>query len=196
MARKRALKQYSKKELLEELARRHADEMFHDGMTMSEMDLAAEELKGEAGEPSVALMPSRMKPEKPTAKLCPKWGKRVAVKARDRERTVRSLSGPVTFKRNYHYCQRCQYGFYSVDQRLGLPEEGELTSEMEKRVLDFAVNNVYGECAVPWSLHYPEPISENLLRCVVACVGGIWSKADLLPFAPELRATNRHGVRA
>jgi hypothetical protein len=178
MARKRALKQYTKQELLEEIARRHADEKFREGMTMSDIELAAEELKGAAGEPSVALMLSRMKPEKPTAKACPKCGRRVAVKARDRERTVRSLSGPVTFKRNYHYCEKCQYGFYPVDRRLGLPEEGELTSEMEKRVLDFAVNDVYGECAARWSLHYREPISENLLRRVVARVGEQCEAAD------------------
>lgn len=187
MARKRALKQFSKKELLEELARRHADEKFHEGMTMSDMELAAEELKGETGEPSVALMLSRMKPEKPTAKACPKCGKRVAVKARDRERTVRSLSGPVTFRRNYHYCEKCQYGFYPVDRMLGLPEEGELTSEMEKRVLDFAVNDVYGECAARWSLHYPEPISENLLRRVVARVGVQCEAADQGRLQEELK---------
>jgi hypothetical protein len=33
MARKRALKGFSKEELLQELARRVADEKFHDGMT-------------------------------------------------------------------------------------------------------------------------------------------------------------------
>ena len=54
------------------------------------------------------------------------------MKARDRERTVRSLSGPITFKRNYHYCEECKYAFYPVDRLLNLPEEGELTSEMEK----------------------------------------------------------------
>ena len=178
MARKRALKQYTKKELLEELARRHADEKFHDGMTMSEMELAAEELKGEAGEPSVALMLSRMKPEKPTAKACPRCGKRIPVKARDRERTVRSLSGPLTFRRNYHYCEKCQYGFYPVDRLLGLPEEGELTSEMEKRVLDFAVNDVYGECAARWSLHYRESLSENQFRRVAERVGAQCEQAD------------------
>src|SRR5262244_291375 len=102
MARKRALKNFSEKELLDELACRHADKNFRDGMTMSEMELSVEQLKGEAGKPSLAVMLSRMKPEKPTAKACPKCGKRVAVKARDRERTVRSLSGEVTFKRNYH----------------------------------------------------------------------------------------------
>ncbi len=178
MARRRALKQFSEKELLEEIARRHADKHFREGMTMSEIELSVEELKAGTGEPSVALMLSRMKPEKPTAKACPKCGKRIAVKARDRERTVKSLSGPVTFKRNYHYCGKCQYGFYPVDRLLGLPEEGELTSEMEKRVLDFAINDVYGECAARWSLHYREPISENLLRRVVARVGAQCEAAD------------------
>ena len=108
MARKRSLKQFSEKELVEELARRHADEKFHDGMTMSEMELSVEEATRTDRAPSIAQMLSRMKPEKPTAKACPRCGKRVAVKARERERTVKSLSGPVTFKRNYHYCEKCQ----------------------------------------------------------------------------------------
>jgi hypothetical protein len=119
-----------------------------------------------------------MKPEKPTAKACPKCGKRVAVKARDRERTVKSLSGPVTFKRNYHYCEACKHGFHPVDRLLGLPEEGELTAEMEKRVLDFALNDVYGECAARWMLHYREPVSDNLFRRVVERVGDQCTEAD------------------
>jgi hypothetical protein len=178
MARKRALKGFSKEELLQELARRVADEKFRDGMTMSEMELAAEELKGEAGKPSVAVMLTRMKPEKPTAKACPRCGQRVPVKARDRERTVKSLSGPVTFKRNYHYCEACKHGFYPVDRMLDLPEEGELTSELEKRVLDFALNDVYGECEARWALHYREPVSENLFRRVAARVGAQCESAD------------------
>jgi hypothetical protein len=178
MARKRALIQFSKEELLAELARRHADETFRDDMTMSDMELAVESWKTQSDDAALAAMLRKLKPEKPTTKLCPKCGKRVPVKARDRERTVKSLSGPITFKRNYHYCEKCQYGFYPVDQRLGLPEEGELTSEMEKRVLDFGVNDVYGECAARWSLHYQEPISENLLRRVVARVGEQCESAD------------------
>jgi DNA-directed RNA polymerase subunit RPC12/RpoP len=187
MARKRALKQFSEKELLEEIARRHADKHFREGMTMSDMELSVEELKAGTGEPSIALMLSRMKPEKPTAKACPKCGKRIAVKARDRERTVRSLAGLVTYKRNYHYCEACHYGFYPVDRLLGLPEEGELTSEMEKRVLDFAVNDVYGECAARWSLHYRQPISENLLRRVVNRVGAQCEGADQARLQEELK---------
>lgn len=178
MARKKGLKQYSEKELLEEIARRHAAEHFREGMTMSEMELSVEELKHGTGEPSIALMLSRMKPEKPTAKACPKCGKRVAVKARDRERTVKSLAGLVTFKRNYHYCEECKYGFHPVDRLLMLPEEGELTSELEKRVLDFAVNDVYGECEARWALHYQERVSENLFRRVAARVGKQCAEAD------------------
>jgi len=156
-------------------------------MTMSDIELAAEELKGEAGVPSVALMPSRMKPERPTAKACPRCGPRVPVKALNRERTVKSLSGPVTFKRNYHYCEKCQHGFYPVDLRLGLPEEGELTSELEKRVLDFAVNDVYGECAERWALHYREPVGETLFRRVVGRVGAQCEAADQGRLQEELK---------
>ena len=166
MARKKGLKQYSDEELLDEMARRHADQHFRDGMTMSEMELSVEAMARGHGKPSIARMLAQMKPEKPTAKACPRCGKRIPVKARDRERDVESLTGPVTFKRNYHYCEECRYGFYPVDRLLMLPEEGDLTSELEKRVLDFAVNDVYGECAARWQLHYRRRVSENLFRRV------------------------------
>lgn len=187
MARKKGLKNYTRRELLEELAKRHVDSEYREGMTMTDIELSAEKLKGEAGPPSVALMLSRMKPEKPTPKACPRCGKRTPVKARDRERTVRSLSGPVAFKRNYHYCEACKHGFYPVDRMLDLPEEGELTGEMEMRVLDFAVNEVYGDGAKRWSLHYREEISDNLLRRVVARVGTQCESADQGRLQEELK---------
>lgn len=141
------------------------------------MELAADEMaRRDAAPPPLAAMLARMKPEKPTAKACPRCGKRVAVKARDRERAVKSLVGPVTFKRNYHYCERCKHGLYPVDRLLDLPEEGELSSEMEKRAVDFAVNDVYGECAARWSLHCREEVSENLFRRVAARVAGSASR--------------------
>jgi hypothetical protein len=132
MARKRALKQFSEKDLLEEIARRHADKHFRDGMTMSEIELSVEALKAGAGEPSVALMLSRMN----------------------------------------------EYGFHPVDASSTCGRK-ELTSEMEKRVLDFAVNDVYGECAARWRLHYQEQISENLFRRVAARVGEQCESADV-----------------
>lgn len=187
MTRKKSLTEATDAELLRELARRNADKHFREGMTLTEMELSVEAMVHGHREPSIALMLSRMKPEKPTAKACPKCGKRTPVKTRDRERTVRSLSGPVTFKRNYHYCEACKAGFYPVDRMLDLPEEGELTSELEKRVLDFALNDVYGECAARWGLHYPDTISENLLRRVVDRVGRQCETADQGRLQSELK---------
>jgi hypothetical protein len=91
MARKRALKQFSEKELLEEIARRHADKHYREGMTMSDMELAAEELK-ERGRQAVArgdaLADEAGKP--PRARSAASG----SAKARDRERTVKSRGRP------------------------------------------------------------------------------------------------------
>ncbi len=191
MGRKKGLTDYSDQQLFEELARRRADQKFHDGMSMSDIEAAAEKLKSEAGGPSVAAMLAKMKPEKATPKACPKCRKKVPVRALERERTVTSLSGPVTFRRNYHYCERCEHGFYPRDLALGLPEQGELTAEMEKRVLDFAVNDVYGECVARWLLHYQQPISDNLLRRVVARVGEQCETVDHHRLHEELLPTQK-----
>jgi hypothetical protein len=58
---------------------------------------------------------------------------------------------------------------------------------MEKRVLDFAVNDVYGEGAARWNLHYCEPISDNLLRRVAALVGTQCEAADQGRLQEELK---------
>jgi hypothetical protein len=179
MGQKKGLSGFSREQLMEELCRREMEE--HDGvMTMTEMELAVERMtRGTNDAPPIAAMLNRMKPEKPSAKSCPRCGKRTPVKARDRERTVRSLCGVVTFKRNYHYCEECKHGFYPVDYLLGLPEEGELSEEMERRVLDFALNDTFEEAAKRWSMHYPNHvISENLVRRVTDRIGRQCEEAD------------------
>lgn len=174
MTRKKTIGDYSEEQLFAAIAKRFAAQAYRPGMTMSEMELAVRKAHGAENPGALRALEAllaRMPLEKPTAKLCPKCGKRTPVKAQDRERTLRTLAGRVTLTRNYHYCEHCQFGFYPLDRALDLPEEGELTREMEKRVLDFAINDVYGECAARWRVHYEEPISENLLRRVVARVG-------------------------
>ncbi len=42
---------------------------------------------------------------------------------------------------------------------------------MEKRVLDFAINDVFDQGAVRWNMHYRQQLSDNLLRRVAARVG-------------------------
>jgi hypothetical protein len=83
-------------------------------------ELLAEEMGQLAGEVLLGALP----PEDSAPKPCPKCGGPVPVKTRDRERTVRSLAGPVAFKRNQHSCLACAFGFYPVDRMLDLPEEG------------------------------------------------------------------------
>jgi hypothetical protein len=142
-------------------------------MTLAEMELCVWNAfgSGDYASPALKALLNRLPLEKPTAKLCPKCGKRTAVKARDRERALRTLCGSVTLVRNYHYCEHCKLGFYPLDRSLDLPEEGELSREMEKRVLDFAVNDVFDQGAARWNMHYREQLSDNLLRRVAARVG-------------------------
>jgi hypothetical protein len=66
----------------------------------------------------------------------------------------------------------CGTGFYPRDAELGLPAEGGLSLEMERRVLDFAVSGPYEECAERWNVHYPmHPLSPNQFRQVAERVG-------------------------
>lgn len=190
MTRKKTISDYTAEQLQAELMRRWGEDHYRPGMTMSEMELTVWEACGMESPAALrhlnALL-AKLPLEKPTAKLCPECGKRTPMKAQDRERTLRTMAGYVALKRNYHYCEKCQLGFYPLDRALDLPEEGELTREMEKRVLDFAINDVYGECAARWRVHYREPISENLLRRVVARVGAQCEGADPRVLHEELK---------
>ena len=102
---------------------------------------------------------------------CPRCGTMVAVKAKERARTIESLTGTIRYKRNYHYCLTCAYGFYPVDQRLGISEDGALTPAMERRVLDFGVNDCFDQAAARWEVHYDRPISANLIKRVITRKG-------------------------
>lgn len=190
MTRKKTLQDFSPEDLQFELDARFADETYRAGMTMSEMELIAWDERGMENPAALRILKallSRVPLEKPTGKLCPKCRKRTPVKAKDRARHLRTMAGRVTLTRNYHYCDTCQLGFYPLDSALQLPEEGELTAEMEKRVLDFAINDVYGDCARRWSVHYRFPISDNLARCVVSRVGAACEASDTQHLQEELK---------
>lgn len=190
MTRKKTLQDFTADDLMNEMARRHAEKHYVDGMTMSQMELSVWRAFGTGAQAQLAMarLLARMKAEKPTGKPCPKCGSRTPVKAADRDRTLKSLVGPVTLNRNYHYCDGCKLGFYPLDRLLELPEEGELTSEMEKRTLDFAVNDVFDDCAERWNLHYEQSFSSNLFRRVVARVGAQCEASDQGRLQQQLKA--------
>jgi hypothetical protein len=151
-------------ELAEELARRQGKEA---PRTLSEMEIEAESLKKVVGAASLEARLAQLGPEDRKPKACPHCGKRVRVKAVERKRTVLTLSGEHQLLRNYHYCETCQHGFYPRDAWLDLPEEGDLSHELEQRVLDFGVTDPFVTGAGRFSFHYGFSVSENLLRRVV-----------------------------
>jgi hypothetical protein len=112
---------------------------------------------------TIAMLPA----EDGTSKPCPKCGNLVPVKARNRVRNIMTMAGELRLSRNYHYCKKCLLGFCPRDRELNLPEEGEVSDAMEKRILDFGMNGAFAEGSERWSIHYPLPISDNLIRRVV-----------------------------
>jgi len=152
------------KEMARELARRQA--------TRGELDLDAIESliaseQRDFGEDALAATVDALPLEDGTSKPCPKCGALAPVKVRNRVRHVMTTAGELRVSRNYHYCNKCEHGFYPRDAELKLPEEGEVSDAMEKRILDFSMNGPFEQCAERWDIHYPFPISSNLFRRVV-----------------------------
>jgi hypothetical protein len=155
-------------ELFAEMGRRLAA---RGASTLEDIELAAEEFGRTAGEELQAAKIAALPPEDGKPKPCPKCGKPVPVKTRNRVRHFLTTAGELRLSRNYHYCRACKAGFYPRDIELKLPEEGEVSDAMERRILDFGVNTTFEEAAQRWCIHYPMPISSNLVRRVVDRVG-------------------------
>lgn len=117
-------------------------------------------------------------PETSGPKKCPQCGHRCGIRARDKERTIRTLSGDVSYRRNYHYCAQCSSGFYPRDDAYEIPESGEVSRELERRILDFAMNDPFAQGAERFSLHYSFSVSPNLLRRVFERVSGRLGDCD------------------
>lgn len=135
------------------------------------IETMAEEMARHVAEDLQAETIAALPPEDGTPRPCPKCGAPVPVKARNRVRNFLTVAGELRLSRNYHYCETCRRGFYPRDLELKLPEEGEVSDAMEKRILDFGVNTTFEEAAQRWCIHYPFPISSNLVRRVVDRVG-------------------------
>jgi hypothetical protein len=154
-------------QLFAELARRKVAK----GATLDDIESVSEEVGRLASEETQAAKIAALAPEDGKPKSCPKCGAAVPVKARNRVRHFLTTAGELRFSRNYHYCRACKRGFYPRDLELNLPEEGEVSDAMERRILDFGVNTSFEEGAQRWAIHYPMPISSNLIRRVVDRVG-------------------------
>jgi hypothetical protein len=138
---------------------------------LEEVETLAEDMGHHAGEVMLAATIASLPPEDSTPKPCPKCGKATPVKTHNRVRHLMTLAGELRLSRNYHYCGTCRCGFYPRDLELKLPEAGEVSDAMERRILDFGINDTFEAAAERWAIHYPRPISSNLVRRVIDRVG-------------------------
>jgi hypothetical protein len=139
--------------------------------TLEDIETLAEGLGHSSGEEIQSATIAALPPEDGSPRPCPKCGKPVPVKVRNRVRHLLTVAGELRLSRNYHHCAACKHGFYPRDIELNLPVEGEVSDAMERRILDFGVNASFEESAERWNIHYPTPISSNLVRRVVDRVG-------------------------
>lgn len=155
-------------ELVKEIARRQTAKGVVD---LDAMESFVEDLQQQMGQDALAATIAALPPEEPTPKPCSKCGRLCPVKARNRVRRILTVAGEVRLTRNYHHCGSCGLGFYPRDAELKLPESGQVSSAMERRILDFGVNDTYEAAAERWSIHSRIAISSNLVRLVVDRVG-------------------------
>lgn len=154
-------------DMLREMARRRLGK---GGVDLAAMEDLAEQVQRHMGEETLAAALAAVGPEDGKPKPCPRCGHLTPIKARNRPRHILTVAGELRFTRNYHHC-KCGTGFYPRDAELKLPEEGEVSPAMERRILDFGINDTFESVAERWSIHYPTSISANLVRRVMDRVG-------------------------
>lgn len=165
----RPVSELSIEELRAELARREAQANVL--CELGDMEVDGERVAADIKEAVLRARIDALPPEDAQPKKCPRCGRDVPVRTRMKRRTLRTLSGKLTLVRNYHYCGKCRRGFYPRDIELGLPQKGRVSPELERRILDFAINDPFEHAAERWGLHYGWSISGNLLRRVTDRVG-------------------------
>lgn len=143
------------------------------GGDLTSMELALEDNKQHYGYLALQERLDSIPPEDGLPRKCPRCGNLVPMKAEHRVRHLHTLSGEVRYFRNYYYCKKCRHGFYPRDAELGIPENGSVSRELERRLLDFGLNDSYEQAAERWNIHYEKKISSNLLRRVVDRVGDL-----------------------
>ena len=142
-----------------------------EGASLSELELAFEAMKQTIGCQGMAEALTRLPEEDGRKKKCPRCKTNCKVRSKNVARTIETLSGTHTFRRHYYYCEKCRAGFFPRDIELGLPERGEVSKELEKRLLDFGINDCFEEASERIELHYGLRVSSHQLRQIIRRLG-------------------------
>jgi hypothetical protein len=102
---------------------------------------------------------------------CPHCRRRIKAGAEKVKREITTLIGSVVLYRPYFYCKRCRYGFYPLDEALGLSErkiqpdvqeiETWLTSEMPYETVSETMKRCTG---IDLSNHHSHDVTNEMAR--------------------------------
>lgn len=102
---------------------------------------------------------------------CPHCHRRIKARPEKVKREVTTLVGPVILYRPYFYCQACRYGFYPLDEALGLSDrkiqpdvqeiEAWLTSEMP---YETAVETIKRCAGIDLSNHHSHDVTNEIAQ--------------------------------
>jgi hypothetical protein len=102
---------------------------------------------------------------------CPHCHRRIKARAEKVKREITTLIGPVVLYRPYFYCKACHYGFYPLDEALGLSErkiqpdiqeiEAWLTSEMPYEMSSETIKRCTG---IDLSNHHSHDVTNEIAQ--------------------------------
>jgi len=117
---------------------------------------------------------------------CPECGK--YLKRQDLcERTLETMIGKIIISRPYFYCSTCHYGFYPLDEALGL-SSGRKQYDIQEAATDLAKEVPYEKASMLFEKLSGIPISDHLMHEVVNAAGDELDVLDVSPTAEEIRS--------
>jgi hypothetical protein len=102
---------------------------------------------------------------------CPHCHQRIKAKSKKVKREIQILVGIVTLYRPYFYCNRCQFGFYPLDEALGLskrkiqPDVQELEAWLAAEMPYETCSETLERCAgIPISNHHIHDVANEIAQ--------------------------------
>jgi len=169
-----------------------AEKMGIEGNTLSSLELGFDQMAQSMSRLELSRRLNEAETREP--KRCQRCGQCCGIRARGKARTIRTLSGEITYWRNYHYCGHCSRGFYPRDDAYEIPEHGDVSQELERRILDFAMNDPFGQGAERFSMHYSFSVSANMLRRVFDRVSSRLSDCGQEWIQQEMKAPEKNSA--